>query len=80
MSTTWSSAKQNLEMADGCLDMVREVLVVAGLDMDGCPPMMYDDAIATLIARLGRPQGLRTWDDVRALVRRPGALTVRNSA
>ena len=34
-----------LEMADGCLDMIREALEWTGEDMSGTPAMMYDDAI-----------------------------------
>lgn len=46
--------RQQLEMADGCLDMVREKLVHAlgGEDqMAGCPPMMYPEAIHNAINR-----------------------------
>ena len=68
------NARQELEMADGCLDMIREDLEAFGLDMDGCPPMMYNDALRNLVARIGLYAGLRTTDDVRAVVRRQTAL------
>ena len=68
------TAAQELDMADGCLLMIRERLEMCGMEMDGCPPMMYDDAISNLVYRLGRRNGLRTWDQVRAEVRRPTAL------
>lgn len=65
---------RDLEMADGCLDMVRGDLEAFGLDMDGCPPMFYNDALRNLVARLAKYAGLHTTDDVRAVVRRRTAL------
>jgi len=35
----------NLEMADGCLNMIREALEWTGEDMSHTPAMNYDDAI-----------------------------------
>ena len=50
--------RTNAEMADGCLDMVREVLeVVLGKEaMEGTPPMMYPEAIrqALYLAHRGK--------------------------
>lgn len=66
--------KDNYPWAEECLDMVRQRLESCGLSMDGCPPMMYDDAITTLVARIGKYAEIRTWDHLRAIVRRPTAL------
>ncbi|KKK63882.1 hypothetical protein LCGC14_2989810 [marine sediment metagenome] len=54
--------------AEECLQMVRERLEAYGISMDGCPPMMYDDAISTLVYRLGRHAGLHTVDQIREAV------------
>lgn len=70
------SLEQQLESADACLMMVREQLERLGLPMGGCPPMMYDDAIRALASRIGRYGGLRTWDQLRAVVMRPTALVL----
>jgi hypothetical protein len=48
--------------------MVRSQIVATGLPMDGCPPMMYDDAIRNLVCILGRAAGFKTWDEMRAHV------------
>ena len=40
-----SKVEQSLEMADGCLDMIREALEWTGEDMSGTPAMAYDDAV-----------------------------------
>ncbi len=45
-------AKLNREMADGCLGMIREALEALGTDMKHTPPMMYNDAMRSTIARL----------------------------
>jgi hypothetical protein len=37
--------RQELEMADGCLAMIREDLESFGIDMSKTPPMMYNDAV-----------------------------------
>lgn len=42
------SQKDQLEMADACLDMIREMLVGLGIQMDACPPMFYPEAIKNL--------------------------------
>jgi len=42
------SVETQLEMANGCLDMVHDVLEAHGIDMKGCPPMMYEEAIHNL--------------------------------
>lgn len=44
------------EMADGCLDMIREKLVwLLGEDgMKGCPAMMYPEAIQEAVLRAAR--------------------------
>ncbi len=68
------TAVEQLEMADGCLLMIRERLEMCGMEMDGCAAMFYDDAISNLVYRLGYRNGLRTWDQVRAEVRRSTAL------
>ena len=57
-------AQRELEMAYGCLDMVREALEYCGLPMQGCAPMFYDDAIRQLAGILGRAAGLERWVDV----------------
>ena len=50
------------------LEMIRERLEDLGMDMKGCPPMMYDDAITSLAARLGKLADLKTWDDLKSAV------------
>lgn len=52
--------KDDLVAANECLDMVREALENLGLDMNGTPPMMYDDAIRQVASILGRKAGLLT--------------------
>jgi len=50
------------EMADGCLDMIREALEPR-ISMDGCPPMFYPEAIlnvANLPRRDRDPRVVRT--------------------
>lgn len=45
-------SEMNNEMADGCLDMIRETLeVTCGTKMDATPPMFYNDAIRATVAR-----------------------------
>jgi hypothetical protein len=51
-----------------CLEMIREDLEAYGLSMQGCPPMMYNDAIRSLVARLGKRAGLATVAQVRDVV------------
>lgn len=63
------AASDDLEMANGCLVMIHDDLVSAGLSMKGCPPMMYNDAIRQLVNILGRKAGLTTWAEVAATVR-----------
>lgn len=64
-----------LDLADGCLAMIRDALERdCGLPMQGCPPMMYDDAIRVVVTRLGRAAGLHTWDEVRNVIAKPTAL------
>ena len=50
------------------LDMIRQRLEQLGLDMRGCPPMNYDDAISSLATRLGKHAGLKTWAELKAVV------------
>ena len=57
-----------------CLEMIRGDLEAFGIDMKGTPPMFYNDALRSLVARLGKAAGCRTGDHVRALVRRKTAL------
>jgi len=41
--------EDRLEMADGCLRMVHEKLEAYGMDLSGTPPMMYPEAIQSLV-------------------------------
>lgn len=43
-------ACQEVEMANGCLIMVKEALEGLGVDMSACPPMMYPEAIRKAVA------------------------------
>lgn len=56
--------RDELEMANGCLDMVREELEHLGLPMKGCPPMFYNDAIRNLAVILGRAAHMETLIDM----------------
>ena len=58
------SVRDQLSGAWECLNMVREELELAGLPMQGTPPMFYDDAIRALASILGRAAGLEKWIDV----------------
>jgi len=58
------SAADELELANGCLDMVREELEHLGIPMQGCPAMFYNDAIRNLAVILGRAAGMETLLDV----------------
>lgn len=60
---------RNEEMSTGWFEMIREDLEGFGLDMKGCSPMMYNDAIRNLVARLAKHGGLTTADEVRKVVR-----------
>jgi hypothetical protein len=44
-----SESKDNEEMSNGCFIMIYETLS-AYIPMEGCPPMMYNDAIRNLVA------------------------------
>lgn len=52
--STLKDLKERAESGYECLDLIREKLVGLGLDMDGCPPMFYPEAIHTLYARTAR--------------------------
>lgn len=40
--------KDQLEMSDSCLGMIKEMLEGLGIQMDACPPMFYPEAIKNL--------------------------------
>lgn len=40
--------KEQLAMSDSCFDMIKEMLVGLGIQMDACPPMFYPEAIKNL--------------------------------
>jgi len=63
-----SPVRQDLEMANGCLDMVRETLESLGLDMKATPAMNYNDAIRQIAQILGRKAGLQTWAGIAGIV------------
>lgn len=60
--------RDELEMANGCLDMVREELVALGMNMDGCPAMFYNDAIRNVAVILGLRAGLAEYEDVKRVL------------
>lgn len=60
--------RDELELANGCLDMVREELESLGLPMAGCAPMFYGDAIHNVAVRLGCAAGFTTRDEIRKVV------------
>jgi hypothetical protein len=45
------SVKDNLDMANGCLNMVRTRLEALGTNMDATPPMFYEEAIQSTVVR-----------------------------
>jgi multidrug efflux pump subunit AcrA (membrane-fusion protein) len=45
-----ANTKESAWMANGCLDMVRELLATE-LDMEHTPPMMYPEAIAAVVGK-----------------------------
>lgn len=51
-----------------CLMMVREELEAMGVKMDATPPMFFNDAIRSVVSRLGRKAGMTTWAEVRAFL------------
>lgn len=63
-----ATLRQDLDGARGCLGMIRDRLEELGIDMEHCPPMMYDDAIRSLAARLAQRAGLESWGEVKAVV------------
>ena len=65
---TGRDCSDDLEMANGCLDMIREELELLGLDMKGCPAMFYDDAIRRIAAILGRAAGFDAFHDVQRFI------------
>jgi len=49
-----AGAKDSLDMADGCLRMVKETIEQLGEDCSNTPPMMYPEAIANLCSKRNR--------------------------
>ena len=49
LETEINDLKDNADMSRGCFDMIRGTLAVY-LPMEGCPPMMYNDAIRNLVS------------------------------
>jgi hypothetical protein len=46
------------DMANGCLNMIREQLVALGIDMDKTPPMFYPEAICAAVQKYADPAKL----------------------
>ena len=44
--------KAESEMADGCLDMIKNDLIACGEDMSATPPMAYNDALRCVVGKL----------------------------
>jgi hypothetical protein len=63
-----TKCRDDLEMANGCLQMVHEALEDLGLDMGATPPMNYNDAIRQVAQILGRRAGLQTWAGIAGVV------------
>lgn len=63
------SLREDSEMAGGCLDMVREDLEAYGVDMKATPPMMYNDALRSLVALLGLRCGFTDTTQIAAAYR-----------
>lgn len=72
--------RDELELANGCLDMVREEIVAWGLPMEGCAPMFYNDAIHNVVVTLAAKAGLSTRDEVRNLLREKFAPASRETS
>jgi hypothetical protein len=54
--------KDQLDMANGCLDMIHETIAGFGMDLSGTPPMFYPEAIQTLVSRA--VEGVLAWRGV----------------
>jgi predicted amidophosphoribosyltransferase len=54
---------------DECLQMVREDLEAYGVDMSATPPMMYNDAMRSLVAKLALKAGFTDTREIAAYIR-----------